>query len=122
MNKIIESQLKKVREADISHFDERTSSYFIPKKVDIKLEENNYYIIELNDILLKPNSSLNSLINNWNNGSIPKNKWYKIDVCQKLGDMVKINGAAFDYNTKIDLLDMWSGWLPIKEIKVLEKL
>lgn len=106
----------------MSHFNKETNTYFIPKRVDIKLEENNYYIIELNEALLKSNSSLNSLMNNWNQGNMPKEKYYKIDVCQKLGDMVKINGASFDYINKVDLPGMWSGWLPIKEIKVLEKL
>lgn len=106
----------------MSHFNKNTNSYFIPKKIDIKLEEDNYYLIELNEVLLKSNTTLDALMNNWNQGNMPKDKYYKIDVCKKVGDMIKINGAAFDYINKKDLPGMWSGWLPIKEIKVIEKL
>ena len=47
MNKTIREQLGKVTEADLSHYDEKTNSYFIPQKKSIKVEENNSYLIKL---------------------------------------------------------------------------
>ena len=51
MNKIIENQLKKVENADLSHFNIEDNSYFIPKKVDIKIEENKCYLIHIKNTI-----------------------------------------------------------------------
>ena len=47
MNKIIEEQLKKVERADLSNFDKEKNTYFIPKRQDIKIEEDCCYLIQL---------------------------------------------------------------------------
>jgi hypothetical protein len=45
--KIIDQQLKKVQNADLSNYNSDTNTYFIKRKVGIKLEEDKGYIINL---------------------------------------------------------------------------
>ena len=118
MSKIIEEQLKKVEVADLSHFDTTTNSYFIPKKNDIRIEENNTYIFQL-----KPSAFTNNIVNvNWNNSSTPKNVYYKADVIKKMSGMIKIIGIGYDINTGQDTNSFWSGWLSLADIVALQKL
>lgn len=53
MNEIIEKQLKAVERADLTKFDAETNTYFIPKRQDIKLEEDHCYLINLKDSFFK---------------------------------------------------------------------
>ena len=122
MNKIVAEQLNKVKEADLSNFDKETNTYTIKKKVQIKIIEGKYYLIKLNDSLLN-NCDVNYiLMNNFNNGNIPKNNYYLAEIANKIGNMIKINGVAYDYVNKQRLQLFWVGWLPIKEIEVLEEV
>lgn len=52
-NKIIEEQLKKINDADLSNFNKEENTYYIPKKQTIKIEENNCYILKLKDSTFK---------------------------------------------------------------------
>ena len=118
INKLIEEQLNKVLDADLSHFDEASNTFFIPKKNEIKLEVDSFYLIKL-----KPQIFINEVLkNNWNKGSTPPGEYLKVDVCNKLGNMFKVNCIVYDNNTKQDLTVSWSGWLPADEIEVLQKL
>lgn len=117
-NKIIEEQLKKVEYADLSNFDAEKNIYIIPKRVDIKVEVDKCYLIQIlpelfNDSALKVN---------WNNGSIPKHTYMKIDVSKILGKTLKVVGTGFDITMQKDISDFWSGYLPLKYIKVIKKL
>ena len=49
MNSLIEKELKKVEQADLSNFDRNTNTYHIPRKVDIKIKEDACYLIYLED-------------------------------------------------------------------------
>ena len=49
MTSLAKKQLSKVKFADLSNYDANTNEYFIPKKVEIKLELNNCYIIKVSD-------------------------------------------------------------------------
>lgn len=120
MNDLIRQQLNKVKIAHIPEFDDNTTEIIIKKLSNIPILENNCYLIKLDDSLLTPNNS--ALTINWNGGSIPKNKYYKIDVNKIMAQMIKINGLAFDYDNKKDLNEMWSGWLPLNSIEILEKI
>lgn len=113
---IIEKQLSKVINADLSNFDPETRTYFIPKRVDKKIEEDKCYLIKL-----KPQAFNNRyVIDNWNNGSMPTTNFLKIDVSKKMSKMIKVVGVAFDYEHNRDLASFWSGWLSTDDIEVID--
>lgn len=116
--KIIEQQLKKVQTADLSVYNPDTNTYFIKKKVGIKIEENCGYIINLKDSAF----TNTTIINNWNNGSFPKVRYLKIDVDKKMSNMVKVVSVGYDPVAKQDLNKYWSGWLCIDNFDVIEKI
>lgn len=53
VNDLIEAELKKVEKADLHNFNAETNSYFIPRRKDIKIEEDCCYLIKLKDTLFK---------------------------------------------------------------------
>ena len=118
MNKIIEQQLKKLEYADISNFDAATNTYIIPKKVDIKIEEDKCYLIQLLPTLFK-NEVLKT---NWNAGSMPVYNYMKVDVSKIIGKMIKVVGTGYDIETQTDISSFWSGWLSTQDIKVIKKI
>lgn len=120
MNKIIKRELEKVREVNLN-YDDNTTKLYIPKKVGIKLNVGNCYIIKLSDYMVNP--PLDSpIVVNWNSGNIPKYKYYKIDVNKIMGNMVNVNGVAYDFENKKDIYEMWSGWIPSSEFEILESI
>ena len=121
MNKLIAQQLNNVNIADLSNYDESTNSYYIPKYNEIKLDVDSCYIICIDDVLLKYDEN-STLISNWNRGTYPKSKYMKVDISKLVGNMVLVNGFGYDYENNQDTNIMWSGWLPIKQIKVMEKI
>lgn len=120
MNKIIKDELNKVDAIKID-FNDNTTFIHIPQKREIKLENNSIYLIRLSRYLLSPPLNDNLSIN-WNNGNIPKHEYYKIDVNKSIGDMINVTGTGYDMNNRIDINDIWEGWLPRSEIEILEKL
>ena len=36
--------------------------------------------------------------------------------------MIKVNGIAYDYENNQDLNHMWSGWLPLSDIEIINKI
>ena len=118
MNKILLQQLQKTQ-VDLSNYDEDTCTYTIPKINSIKLEVGSYYLIELADALLN-STSLSMLVSNWNHGTHPISKYYKVDISAINGKMIKVVGLGYDPVNNKDL-DMWSGWLPINHITVIQK-
>lgn len=117
MKELVERELKKIKIADLSHFDSSRNTYIIPKTTSLKPEENNFYIIEL-----KPTATNSNLNINWNKNIPPSNKYYKAEVEKIMGPMIKINGIGYDYESKIDLDKVWSGWLYIAGIEILERI
>ena len=119
MNKIIKEQLNKVQVADMSNYTEGTYSFIIPKYNADRFEEDKCYLIVLDDSLIIDNKD--SLLQcNWNRGTYPKYKYLKVDVSQVMGKMIKVNSIAYDYVNQRDLVDMWTGWLPIDLIMIVE--
>lgn len=118
MNNLIEKELKKVEKADLSHFDEKTNTYHIPKRVDIPIKEDNCYLIYLEDTFFNDTT----LRINWNNNSVPEYRYLKIDVSKVMSKMIKVVAVGYDYESKKDLAYFWHGWLNTDEIKVLEKI
>ncbi len=121
INKIIQEQLEKTS-APLGEYDIFKHQYLIHKYTEQTFEVDKYYLIELDATLL--NLSGNEiLVANWNKGTCPKYKYMKITVNKKLGkDMIYVDGIYYDYTKKEDIMEMWSGWLPITQIKIIEQL
>lgn len=120
MHPIVLEQLGKVKIADLSHYDELKHEYFIPQYKEIKLEVGEAYIIELNQILLSK-AGVDSLMM-WNHGSVPEFTCLKVAVKAINGGHAQVSGIGYNKATGQDILKMWTGWLPIKEIKIVSKL
>jgi hypothetical protein len=52
MNKLIEKQLEQCAYADLSHYDEATNSYFIPKQHKKYFEVGKTYLLKLDHELV----------------------------------------------------------------------
>ena len=117
VNKLIKDQLTKVEKADLSHFNEADNSYYIPKRKDIKLEENKCYLIHIKDSFFK-----NEIVKiNWNGGSVPTCAYLRCDISKVMPQMVKVVGIGFDIENNVPLNYFWSGWLTINDIEILVK-
>ena len=122
MNKFIEEELNKVKNAQIEQISE--TEFVITKKKDVSdlIKLNSYYIIELADYITNPSENF-TLASNWNRGIVPQSKYLKIMVTQMLGKMVKIDGCGFNLSSNEDLKDSYFGlWLPIGGIKIIKEL
>lgn len=118
MSKVIQDQIRKIQNADMSHFDEETNSYFIPQKKEIRVEQDNCYLIHLRGVAFS-NQTVNI---NWNNGNSPKHPYMKVDISNIIGRMIKVVGVRYDPIMKLDSAEFWSGWLSLDDIEVLERL
>lgn len=118
MNKIVSEQLKKVQVADISNFDEVNNVIYIPKNINLKLEKNNQYIVELNDSCFDKKHYINI---NYNGGKIPVCKSCMIEVLAIIGKAVKVNAISYDIDNNTDTGLFWSGYLPLNCIKIIRK-
>lgn len=124
MNPLIKKQLLKVRRIDLSDIEDDIEIINIRKvdsKVSSRVELNGCYIISVEDYILKPPEGF-TLHTNWNNDIAPKHKFMKVDICQIMGKMVKVNSIGYEPHKGIDIPDSWSGWLPEKSIKIIERL
>lgn len=119
MNKIILDQLSKCQVANISNYNKDTNTYHIPKHVDKTLEQDKYYLIELDDVSMSEDSFITI---NCNGGNIPPSKYLKVDVIKIVNDLVNVNGIGFNMDTKQDTQDVWSGWLSLSHLKIIEEL
>lgn len=117
MSKVIEEQLKKVTEADLSNFDATTNTYHIPQRKSIKIEEDNCYIIAL-----KPQAFTNPINTNWNSNKAPIERYMKVEVSKIMPNMIKVVGVGYDIYNKTILNSFWSGWLQIDNIDILSKV
>ena len=89
---LVKEQLNKVVYADLSNYDEKTNTYYIPKINQIKLKINHSYIVKIKDSLYE-NELLKS---NYNQGRTPPYKSYLIDIVSILGKIIKVNGVEYD--------------------------
>lgn len=120
MNKqeeLIQEQLKRIQFADLSNYEEKTNTYHIPKINQIKLKINHQYIIKIKDSLYE-----NIILrDNYNSGKNPPCKCYLVDVVLILGKIIKVNGVEYDLTLNKVLNNLWSGYLAIKDIEILEE-
>lgn len=117
-NEIIKRELKKVEKADIRNYNSETNTYFIPKRNDIKIEIDSCYLVHLKDSTFNNNV----LKFNWNNGSMPKYDYLKIDVVKIMAKMIKVVGVGYDNSTNTDISYFWNGWLNLEDLEVIKKL
>ena len=122
MNKLIRKQLEAVRSTRLE-FSNDTTNLYIPKITNIgasSLDVGSVYLIELSDDLLGPQVN-STLASNWNNGNIPRYKYYKVELLDKMNNMYKFNGIAYDHG--VDLYnENWYGWFPESKFKIIEKI
>lgn len=121
---IIQEKLRLCKVADIPYFDDNTTTLIIDKKELINednIAEGDYYLIELEDYLLKPSDNFTFHVN-WNRNIIPSDKFMKCEITHIMGKMIKIVGVGYDSKTCTDLLTSWEGWLPKKSVKFLKRL
>ena len=112
MNQFIKEQLDKCVGVDIEQTD--TNTFLIHKKssdIPTDLQQNHYYIIEVEDYIIHPFEGF-TLHDNWNNGNVPTNKNMQIYVTQIMGKMVKVESKGCDDGL------IWVGWLPRKSIHI----
>ena len=124
MNELVKKQLKKCRTASLPPYNDSTTQMLIPKLSDMNgssLIPGHYYIIELSDYLINPPQDF-VLHDNWNNGIVPKCKYFKCECVRIMGKMMKIEGVGYDKDTDTDLNISWGGWLPINGVKVIGEL
>lgn len=123
MNNNIKEQLKKITVAQLPEYDDCTTDLHIPKKEEIKVSVclNSCYMIMLENYILFPPSDF-TLHTNWNKGVVPKSKYYKCQVTNIMGNMIKITGVGYNFITQSDTSDNWEGWLPSKSFTVIKEL
>lgn len=117
MNKLVQEQLNKVQIADLSNYNKDTNEFIIKKRVDIKLEVNNCYIIEVSDAW-----RMNKLLaNNLNKGIMLEHSCIKAVISQIAGKMIYVSAIGFDKMSNSDIPYFWEGWIPLSEISILRK-
>ena len=122
MNSFIKEQLKKCKVAEVPNLEQAKEVLFIPKKEPEKEPElNHYYIIELEDYVINEPEGF-TLSANWNKGTKPTCSYYKVQVVQLLGKMVKVSGISYDVINSTDLSDVWTGWLPRASFHIKKEL
>jgi len=114
MRELIKKQLAQVSFADLSHYDETTGVFNIPKYSKPKFDIGKMYIIQVQNDLVNNNSSV--IAANWNNGTSPKSNILKIYVSKMIGKMLYVDSLVFNMETKSDTNILWSGWLPVEQI------
>ena len=118
MNSLIKKQLDLITEADLSNFDEETNTYHIPKREDIKAEEENCYLIHCKSSLF-----LNETVKiNWNKNSVPEREYLIISVSQKMAKMINVDAIGYDIIKKETDSYHWKGWINLKDIDIIQKL
>lgn len=124
MNSIIKEQLDKVI-VELPEYDNNTTELIINKQSNMSptgLLVGDCYLIEIANYVLNPPQGF-TLQDNWNNGIIPQDRFIKCEISQIVGKMVKINGCGYDLKLEKDLASAYIGlWIPIKSIKIIEKL
>lgn len=122
MNKQIKDQLTKVKATTIE-FNDNDEVIVIPLTTKFSnelLQFNVLYLIELKDFIIHPDEN-STLASNWNFGKVPKYKYYKVEMVDKINNMVKVNGIAFEGDKDL-FTENWYGWLPLDGFTVLKQL
>lgn len=119
-SKIVEMQLKQVAYADLSHYNEATGVFDIPKYSKPKFDVGKMYVVQVDNELVDNVTSV--IAANWNNGTAPHGNILKIYISKMAGKMIYVDSLVFDMATKSDTSIIWSGWLPTERLTQLMAL
>lgn len=111
---IIKEQLEKCQFADLNNYDATTNTFLIKKYSKPTYELNHCYLVKLPLNIINAADSV--LAVNWNAGSYPVTQYLKIYISKIMGTMIYVDSIGFDFDTKQDLNNMWSGWLNTSEL------
>ena len=114
MREYIKNQLKQVAYADLSHYDETTGVFTIPKYSKPIFTIGKMYIVQLANELVNNNGSVIAV--NWNNGTSPQGNILKVYISKMVGKMVYVDSLVFNMETMSDTNILWSGWLPTEQL------
>ena len=118
---LVSKQLQEADWVSSAKYDIDSNSYFLEKRLDVTIEKNKVYVIEVDDsILTKGGDPV--LEANWNNGFVPAAKYFTADVLNIVGKMVYIFGRGYNPETDSDIDIWWQGYLPKNKIKVIKSL
>ena len=120
MRDLIKQQLKNCSYANLNYFDPETNTFKIPKYVKPHFALGQMYLVQLSGILVNNTDSV--IATNYNNSTAPRYPYLKIFVSKTLGKMIYVDSLAFDPQTKQDINEMWSGWLPVDELTMLSTI
>lgn len=124
INPLIKTQLDNCKVANLPYYDDFTYSLLIPKgsSETVSLYQvHKCYIVELADWVIHPPAD-STLADNWNKGSIPTCKYYKAEISQVVGKMIRITGCGYDKTSNVDTNEFWEGWIPRSGLKLVEEL
>lgn len=124
MNPIIKQQLENCRVANVPILSEDMTVIHIPKGSENEVspyQVNKCYLMALEDYIINPPPDF-TLADNWNNGSVPKYKYYLAEISKVVGKMIYISGVGYNMETATSTLDMWEGWIPQKAIKLIKEV
>ena len=113
MNELIKRELLKVKVAKVPPFDDNTTHIHIKKGLNVnEFKVGCAYAVQLYNVLVNPPKNFSFHIN-WNKGNVPKSRYMKCYVVEKMSAMIKVDALLCDENFN-DIGEMWSGWLLIE--------
>ena len=118
MREYVKELLKQCKYADLSSGDEEKGLYIIPMYSKPTFDVGCTYLIKLPRDVVGNRQSV--LASNWNKGTAPKYEVLKAYVSKELGSMIYVDSVGVVDGDDTD--ELWSGWLPAKEITQLKKL
>lgn len=119
IRKYIESQLNSTVYCDFSK-GYKESGYLtieIPRYTKQTFDAGKSYNVKLDPDLLQRN---NALASNWNKGSVPISDELSIYIEKAMGNMIYVDATRYCPPSSLAPQDMWCGWLPIEDIKIIK--
>jgi hypothetical protein len=116
---LVKEQLEKCQFADLNNYDASTNTFYIKKYSKPTYELNHCYLVRLPLNVLTADSVLAV---NWNSGSFPVTQYLKIYISKIMGTMIYVDSIGFNFDTKQDLNNMWSGWLDSSQLTQIAAL
>ena len=110
------------RVAEIPNFEDSATHIYIKKKIHLSTNDmlpNRVYVIKIKDSVIKNDT----LAANWNGGNHPKYSCYKVEKVGIVGNMVKLNGIAYDVDSDVNIYsEAFYGYLPKDGFEILEEV
>ena len=111
--------MDKLPNVDIEQISE--TGFILSKGKEPEIKVGNYYVLELADYIIHPNSNF-TLAANWNRGIVPNHKYVKAMVTQMLGKMIKTDSIGLN-DILNDTDESYLGlWLPMGGVKIIKQL